>query len=52
MAGKLNGSPSLSDLFANAAPTAGAAPLTVFRADLLSHGPANWQDLVTGYTTL
>ncbi len=42
----------MPDLCADAAPTAGAAPLTVFRADLLSHGPANWQDLVAGYTTL
>ena len=39
------------DLFA-AAPQASAAPLTVFRAELLSHGPANWEELFEGCTAL
>jgi len=42
----------VSDLFGETAPLAGAAPLTVFQAELLSHGPAQWQDLFDGYTTL
>ena len=42
----------MSDLFANAAPQTGTALLTVFRADLLSHDPANWEELFAGYTTL
>ena len=40
------------DLFATAAPQASAAPLTVFRAELLSHGPADWESLFDGFTTL
>ena len=40
------------DLFAAAAPRAGGAPLTVFRAELLSHGPADWESLVEGFATL
>ena len=52
MDGMPAGAGSLSDLFTDAAPQTGVAPLTVFRADLLSHGPANWQDLFAGYTTL
>ncbi len=39
------------DLFA-AAPQASAAPLTVFRAALLSHGPASWEELFEGCTVL
>ena len=39
------------DLFA-AVPQAGAAPLTVFRAELLSHGPASWEELFEGCTAL
>ena len=39
------------DLFA-AAPQASAAPLTVFRAELLSHGPASWEELFEGCTAL
>ncbi len=42
----------MSDLFANAPLQTGAAPLTVFRAELLSHGQANWEELFAGYTTL
>src|ERR1700759_107122 len=42
----------VSDLFADAPPKTGSPPLTVFRAELLSHGPANWDELFTGYTTL
>jgi hypothetical protein len=42
----------VSDLFANAPLQTGAAPLTVFRAELLSHGQANWEELFAGYTTL
>jgi len=44
--------PLLSDLFANAAPRAATGPLTVFRAELLSHGPATWEQLFDGYTSL
>jgi len=40
------------DLFADAAPQAGAAPLTVFRAALLSHAPARWEELFEGCTAL
>jgi len=40
------------DLFANAVPQASAAPLTVFRAGLLSHGPASWEQLFEGCTSL
>ncbi len=40
------------DLFAEAAPQASAGPLTVFRAELLSHGPARWEDLFEGCTAL
>ena len=40
------------DLFASAAPRSPAAPLTVFRAELLSHGPASWEELFEGCTTL
>jgi len=40
-----------NDLFA-AAPQASAAPLTLFRAELLSHGPANWEELFEGCTAL
>ena len=29
-----------------------AKPLTVFRAELLSHGEANWEDLFAGFTQL
>ena len=39
------------DLFA-AAPQASGAPLTVFRAELLSHGPASWEELFEGCTAL
>jgi hypothetical protein len=42
----------VSDLFANAPLQTGAAPLTVFRAELLSHEQANWAELFAGYTTL
>ena len=40
------------DLFAAAALPAKAAPLTVFRAELVSHGPASWEELFEGYTSL
>ena len=40
------------DLFANAAPRSPATPLTVFRAALLSHGPASWEELFEGCTAL
>ena len=41
-----------ADLFANAAPQTAAAPLIVYRAELLSHGPASWEELFEGYTAL
>ena len=40
------------DLFDDADHSAKAAPLTVFQAELLSHGPANWEDLFAGHTRL
>ena len=40
------------DLFAAAALPAKSAPLTVFRAELISHGPASWEELFEGYTSL
>ena len=40
------------DLFASAAPRSPAAPLTVFRAELLSHGAASWEELFEGCTAL
>lgn len=40
------------DLFAAAVLPAKAAPLTVFRAELVSHGPASWEELFEGYTSL
>jgi len=33
-------------------PQASAAPLTVFCAGLLSHGPASWEQLFEGCTAL
>lgn len=38
------------DLFAAAALQASAGSLTVFRAELLSHGPASWEQLFEGCT--
>ncbi|WP_424140178.1 hypothetical protein [Roseomonas chloroacetimidivorans] len=40
------------DLFAGPGPQAGAKPLTVFHAQLLSHGDTSWEELFSGYTTL
>jgi hypothetical protein len=42
----------VSDLFAEVPIQSGTGPLTLFRAELLSHGPANWEDLFAGYTSL
>ncbi len=41
-----------ADMFANAAQQPSAKPLTVFHATLLAHGPASWEELFEGYTTL
>lgn len=41
-----------ADLFADAAQPSSGKPLTVFRADLLAHGPASWEELFDGYTAL
>jgi hypothetical protein len=40
------------DLFADTGATAGALPLTVFQAELLSHRQTNWEQLFDGYTAL
>ncbi len=40
------------DLFSNAPLQAQAAPLTIFRAELLSHGPARWEQLFDGCSAL
>ena len=42
----------MSDLFAEVPIQSGTGPLTLFRAELLSHGPANWEELFAGYTSL
>ena len=41
-----------TDLFADAGLQAAARPLTLFRAELLSHGPSSWEELFAGYTAL
>ncbi|MGH7156245.1 MAG: hypothetical protein ACREF3_20155, partial [Acetobacteraceae bacterium] len=40
-----------ADLFSDPVARTGTAPLTVFRADLLSHEQTGWQSLFEGYTT-
>ena len=41
-----------TDLFGDAGSQPPAKPLTVFRAELLSHGQATWEELFDGYTAL
>ena len=41
-----------ADLFGDTGASAKPAPLTVFRAELLSHGQASWEQLFAGYASL
>lgn len=41
-----------SDLFGSTGPRPAVKPLTVFRAELTGAGPASWEELFDGYTSL
>ena len=41
-----------ADLFADAGLRPAAKPLTIFRAELIGHEDASWEELFAGYTSL